>query len=159
MKSFAVISKSKLLTTRRTIAASHQSSSPSRSDSLKSTAKFDRKDTDSAIGEYGQTSISSSNDRPDSSASFDHVTIGSRPRIQLTYLNSLDFVQSSAQFIYPNIQILSTGTLKSHDEHNSLCMFVNTFTSVKPMPLVFLGNYLRMVDINERTNERIDRAV
>jgi len=50
----------------------------------------------------------------------------------------LDFVQSSASFIYPNIRILSSGYVLN--KKNSFYLFSNRKSSNKHIPLVFLGS-------------------
>ncbi|CAF3320486.1 unnamed protein product [Rotaria socialis] len=84
-----------------------------------------------------------SNDQPDSSSSIGNLTIEFRPRNQLTNLLSLDFVQSSASFIYPNVRTISSGYFfqrNNQNEKNSIYMYANTLPTSKTIPLVFLGS-------------------
>ncbi|CAF3924997.1 unnamed protein product [Adineta steineri] len=78
-----------------------------------------------------------SNDHYDSlSSSIDNITIASRT--QLSYLFSLDFIQSSANFIYPNVRIISSGYFSNQTNKNSIYIFSNTLSSTKNIPLIFL---------------------
>ncbi|CAF4052795.1 unnamed protein product [Adineta steineri] len=90
---------------------------------------------------FNQSKSSSiySNDHYDSlSSSIDNITIASRT--QLSYLFSLDFIQSSANFIYPNVRIISSGYFSNQTNKNSIYIFSNTLSSTKNVPLIFLGS-------------------
>ncbi|CAF0780372.1 unnamed protein product [Rotaria sp. Silwood1] len=111
-----------------------------------------------------------SNDHPDSSSSIENLTIEFRQRTQLTYLLSSDFVQSSANFIYPNLRIISSGYFfhrNTHTDKNSIYIYSNTFISNKTVPLIFLGSeYFLRKSINFEhlkfplsTNENIEPLV
>jgi len=103
-----------------------------------------RQETNSFNKDFSKQSSIYSNDHHDSSSSsIDNITIGSRPRTQLTNLLSLDFVQASANFIYPNVRLISSGYFfnRNNDkEKNSIYIFSNTLSLRKNIPLVFLGN-------------------
>jgi hypothetical protein len=50
----------------------------------------------------------------------------------------LDYVQSTASFIYPNTRVLSSGY--GLNKKNSIYLFSNRKSSNKPIPLAFLGS-------------------
>ncbi len=79
-----------------------------------------------------ETESFNSNDRFDSSS---NIIFEYRKRNNLL---SLDFIQSSANFIYPNIRIISSGYFIN--EKNSIYVFSNTLSSNKNIPLVYLGS-------------------
>ena len=109
------------------------STSPDYSESLIS--NISRTETDSLNKYFRKGSSIYSNDRFDSSSI---VTVEYRQRNQLTHLRSLDFIQSSPSFIYPNIRIIYTGY--PSNEKNSMYIFSNTLNSNKNIPLIYLGN-------------------
>jgi hypothetical protein len=117
---------------------------PQYSDSVISDLNINRQERNSFNKDFSKQSSIYSNDHHDSSSSsIDNITIGSRPRTQLTNLLSLDFVQSSANFIYPNVRFISSGYFfnRNNDkEKNSIYIFSNTLSLRKNIPLVFLGN-------------------
>ncbi len=94
--------------------------SPQYSESFLSRIEFDS---------FSKQSSVYSNDRFDAS---------SNEYRQRSHLFSLDFVQSSASFIYPNIRILSSGYVPN--KKNSFYLFSNRKSSNKNIPLVFLGS-------------------
>jgi len=104
----------------------YKSTSPQYSESFIS--NISRTETDS----FNKDSIYS-NDRFDSSS---NITVEYRKRNNLV---SSDFIQSSANFIYPNIRIISSGYF-INNEKNSIYVFSNKFSSNKNIPLVYLGN-------------------
>jgi hypothetical protein len=52
-------------------------------------------------------------------------------------LHSADFIQSSPNFIYPNLRTISSGY-----PPNLTYVFSNTLSSDKNIPLIYLGNKL-----------------
>ncbi|CAF2447108.1 unnamed protein product [Rotaria sp. Silwood2] len=116
---------------------------PQYSESFISNSNISKTEKSSFNKDFNKQSSIYSNDHPDSSSSIEHLTSEFRQRTQLTYLLSLDFVQSSANFIYPNLRIISSGYFFHRNtsiETNSIYMYSNTLTSNKILPLVFLGN-------------------
>ncbi|CAF1214541.1 unnamed protein product [Rotaria sordida] len=140
------------------------------SESFISNSNISKPEKTSSNKDFNKQSSIYSNDHLDSSSSIDNLTIEFRQRTQLTYLLSLDFVQSSANFIYPNLRIISSGYFfhrNNHIEKNVLYMYSNTLISNKTLPLVFLGSeYFLRKPINfERlkfplsTNENLEPLI
>ncbi|CAF3055746.1 unnamed protein product [Rotaria sp. Silwood2] len=143
---------------------------PQYSESFISNSNISKTEKSSFNKDFNKQSSIYSNDHPDSSSSIEHLTSEFRQRTQLTYLLSLDFVQSSANFIYPNLRIISSGYFFHRNtsiETNSIYMYSNTLTSNKILPLVFLGSeYFLRKPINFEhlkfpfsTNENIEPLV
>jgi hypothetical protein len=109
----------------------HNLSSPQYSESFISNSNISRTETDSFYKDFSKHSSHSS-------SSNDNISAEYRKRIQLTNLHSLDFVQSPANFIYPNLRTVSSGY--PPNQKNSIYVFSNTFSSNKNTPLVYLGN-------------------
>lgn len=94
-----------------------------------------------------------------------NITIEYRQRNQLSYLFSLDFVQSSASFIYPNVRSISSGY--SPEENETIYIFSNPLSSNGTRPLVFVGSeyFLRKsIDFQQvkyplSTNEHLEPLV
>jgi hypothetical protein len=110
----------------------NKSTSPQYSESF---MNISRTEIDSFNKDFSKQSSIYSNDRFDS---LSNIT----QRTQLSNLLSLDFIQSSASFIYPNIRIISSGYFTN--EKNSIYVFSNTLSSNKNIPLVYLGNEIFM---------------
>ncbi|CAF4228318.1 unnamed protein product, partial [Rotaria sp. Silwood2] len=143
---------------------------PQYSESFISNSNISKTEKSSFNKDFNKQSSIYSNDHPDSSSSIEHLTSEFRQRTQLTYLLSLDFVQSSANFIYPNLRIISSGYFFHRNtsiETNSIYMYSNTLTSNKILPLVLLGSeYFLRKPINFEhlkfpfsTNENIEPLV
>ena len=57
---------------------------------------------------------------------------------QRSHLFSVDFVQSSASFIYPNTRVISSGY--GPNKTHSIYIYSNRQSSTKKLPLVFIGS-------------------
>ena len=112
---------------------------PEYSESLTSNSNTSKREDDTLNVDSSKQSIS---DVLGSSSSLNNRINTFRQRTQLTNLFSLNFVQSSANYIYPNLRTISSGYYSNPndpDAKNTMYMFSNALSRKKAVPLVFLG--------------------